>query len=435
MLSKEAIAPAVSKLQPHYFYRRAHTHIFEAITSLYKKGEPVDLVTVSSELSKAGCLDETGGRAYLAEVVDTVPTTRNIEKYSNIVAEKAMLRQLIDMGAHIVEEGFDETQEASDVMELAQRKVMEISREQVTEEFIKIDKVLKTVFDDIQSVYTNEERILGVPTGFQDLDAITSGFQKSDLIILAARPAMGKTTLALNFAVHAAVVKKIPVAIFSLEMPCEQLAMRLLSSESKLDSKRLRTANLQDHEYKNLIDGMGRLSESPLYIDDSPSLSPMELRAKTRRLQMEADIGLILIDYMQLMKSSKKKVESRYHEVSEIVREVKAFAKEAKIPIIALSQLSRSIEQRSIEDRRPKLSDLRESGEIEQTADLVCFIHREDYAEESYATDDVSNNQKVSSADLVIAKHRNGPTGTIKLMFKKDISKFMSAAPVHVVPD
>lgn len=428
MISKEAIALGMGKVKPDYFYREAHTHIFNAIFSLYRSNEPVDLVTVSSELKKMDKLEESGGRKYLAELADYVPTAKNIEKYATIVMEKALLRRLIDAGSSIIGESFDAGSEVGEVLEGAQKTILDIGREQVKDDFVKLDSVLKDVFENIQNVYDNEDKILGVSSGYPDLDAMTSGFQKSDLIILAARPAMGKTTLALNFATNAAIKKKVPVAVFSLEMPKEQLALRLLSSESKLDSKRLRTANLHEHEYKSLMLALGTLSEAPIYIDDSPGISPMELRAKTRRLQAEADVQLILIDYLQLMTSGKRKSEGRFQEISEIVREVKGFAKESGVCIMALSQLSRDVEKR--QDKVPQLSDLRESGEIEQTADIVMFIHRDDYYERS---EDSSVNQ-ISNTELVIAKQRNGPTGTVKLAFRKDISRFISADPDYAAP-
>ncbi len=418
MLSKEAIALVIGSLKAEYFYKHAHSVIFRAILELYKKNEPIDLVTVSNQLKKTESLEEVGGRIFLAEVLDTVPTAANAEKYAAIVFEKALLRQLIDAGSHIVSNGFDATLEATDVLDDAQRNITEISKLGVSDDFVHLKDVVNTVFDDIQSTYDNEDKILGVSTGFSDLDAMTSGFQKGDLIILAARPSMGKTTLALNFAQHVGIEKQIPVAIFSCEMPKEQLALKLLSMEARLDSKRLRTANLQDHEYKDLMQAMGRLSEAPIYIDDTPAISPLELRAKCRRLQAETDVKLIVIDYMQLMRSGKKRVESRFQEVSDIVRETKAFAKESGIPIIALSQLSRDIEKR--QDKRPLLSDLRESGEIEQTADLIMFIHQE----EAYSAVKEAQTPVV----LVIAKQRNGPTGDVRLMFKRDISKFAQMA-------
>jgi len=272
------------------------------------------------------------------------------------------------------------------------------------------------VIDDIHKVYDTEEKILGISSGFKDLDQILSGFQPSDLIILAARPAMGKTALVLNFALNIATQANIPVAMFSLEMPKEQIAMRLLSSEAKIDGARIKTANMIEHEFKSLTQALGRLSDAPIYIEDSPELTPLDLKAKTRRLKNEVDIKLVIIDYLQLMKSGKKRVENRFQEVSEIVRELKAFAREMQIPVIALSQLSREVDKRP--DTVPRLSDLRETGEIEQTADVVMFIHRPDYYEHSSET--------ISLTSIYVEKHRHGPTGKVDLMFKKDISRFYS---------
>lgn len=424
MLSKQAMAVVLGRVKPEHFYRDSHAHIYHAMLALYQRNEPVDLVTLANELKKAGVLEEIGGRVYLAELADAVPTASNAERYADIVIEKSLLRRIIDVGSDMIKMGFDEGQEGKVALEETQRAVLALTRESIREDFVPLREVLNTVFDTMQSTYQSEDKILGVPTGFKDLDQMTSGFQKGDLIILAARPSMGKTTLALNFAAYAALHKQVPVAVFSCEMPKEQLATRLLCSEAKLDTKRLRTANLKDHEYKDLNQAFGRLAEAPLYIDDSPAISPLELRAKTRRLQMDTDVKLIVIDYLQLMRGGKSRVESRFQEISEIVREVKAFAKESGIPIIALSQLSRDVEKR--QDKRPQLSDLRESGEIEQTADLVLFIHRDSYYE--------NNSEENSVAKLIIAKQRNGPTGDVGMVFRRDISKFMPAAPMHVLP-
>eukprot|EP01046_Picozoa_sp_COSAG06_P044302 COSAG06_NODE_5949_length_3192_cov_1.335920_1_plen_401_part_10 len=373
-LSKDVFALLSAKVKPAHFYHPTHAIIFDAMLQLYRQNDPIDLVTVSDELKKKNKLDGIGGRSYLLELADAVPTASHAEKYADIVLQRYLLRQLIDMGSNIVGMAFDEGAEGAQVLDTAQGVVSDMSRELVQEDFVPIKDVLNTVFEDIQSTYDDEGGLLGVPTGFSDFDKLTSGFNPGDLVILAARPSMGKTSLALHFARFAAIQSNSPVAFFSLEMPKEQLAMRMLCSESRLDSARLRTAELKEHEYKNLVIAMGSLSESPLYIDDKPGISPLELKAKFRRLKQETEVKLVVIDYLQLMRSSKKRVESRYQEVSEIVREVKAFAKEEQVPVIALSQLSRDVEKR--QDKFPLLSDLRESGEIEQTADLVLFIHR-----------------------------------------------------------
>ncbi len=416
MLSKDAVAIVVGKIKKEHFYKPSHGSIFESITELFRNNEPIDLITVSNELKKNSKLNEIGGRTYLIELTDVVPTAANAEYYSSIVFEKAMLRKLISTGSEIIKESYDESNNPTDVLDRAQQSILDLSKIGVKDNFIPLKDAVNTVFEQIQATNLTDDKVLGVPSGFADLDDLTSGFQGGDLIILAARPSMGKTTLVMNFAQHIAIVKKIPVAVFSLEMPSEQLAMRLLCSEAKIDSKRIRSSSLADHEYRDLNMAFGKLSEAPIYIDDSPNLSPIELRAKFRRLQSEVNPKLIIIDYLQLLRGSKKKSESRYHEVSEIVREVKAFAKECNIAIIALSQLSRNIEQR--QDKRPVLSDLRESGEIEQTADLICFIHKPEEADQS--------NMEFSNVQLVVAKHRNGPTGEINLGFRKKVSSFVS---------
>jgi replicative DNA helicase len=415
MLSKDMIALVGMKLKPHHFYSHAHEAIFKVILELYQSNQPIDLITVSEALKKGDSLDQVGGRAYLAEIIDSVPTTSNAQQYADIVVDQAMLRQVIETGSDIVADGFDKTQHVDDVLERAQQKIMDLSRERVHDDFVPIKDVLMPVMDSMHDVYGADGQILGVTTGFDDLDQITSGFQKSDLIILAARPGMGKTTLALNIAVNAAIQKKHSIAVFSLEMPKEQLATRLLCGEAKIDSSRLKTANLQPREYDQLTHALGKLSEANIYLDDSPSLTPFELRAKTRRLQMEADVDLVIVDYLQLMRGGRKRSESRFQEVSEIIREVKAFARELNVPVIALSQLSRDIEKRP--DQLPKLSDLRETGEIEQTADLVLFIYHDQHYESNTTANSVPSK-------LIIAKHRNGPVGSIDLVFRKDYSRF-----------
>ena len=418
MLSKDAAALVVGKLKPEHFYKPAHVDIYNAISDLFQNGEPIDLITVSNTLKKAGKLDQMGGRSYLMDLTDTVPTASNADYYSRIIMEKALLRGLIKAGSDIIKESYDDTTEPRDVLDEAQRTILELSKEGVKDNFIPLKEAVNTVFEQIQETNASDDKITGVPTGYPDLDALTNGFQAGDLIMLAARPSMGKTTLAMNFAQSISISKKLPVAVFSCEMPAEQIAMRLLCSEAKIDSQRIRSASLADHEYRDLNIAFGKLSEAPIYIDDTPNLSPLELRAKCRRLQSEVDVKLVIIDYLQLLRGSRKRIESRYQEVSEIVREVKAFAKEAKLPIIALSQLSRDIEKR--QDKRPLLSDLRESGEIEQTADLIMFLHRND--------DIQQGNQDFSNVQLVVAKHRNGPIGDINLGFRKQVSTFVSVA-------
>ena len=416
MISKDAVAVVIGKLKSESFYKPSHGIIFDEIINLFNNNEPIDLVTVSNALKKAGQLAEVGGRSYLIELTDAVPTASNADYYATIIFEKFLLRQLITAGSDIIKEAFDEGNEPKEVLDGAQQHIMELSKQGTKDNFIHLKEAVNTVFEKIQSTNLSEDKLLGTPTGYPDLDKMTSGFQPGDLIILAARPSMGKTTLALNFAQFLSIQKKESVAVFSCEMPSEQLAMRLLCSEAKIDSTRIRSSSLADHEYKDLNMAFGKLSEAPIYIDDTPNLSPIELKAKFRRLQTRAKPKLIIIDYLQLLRGSKKRSESRYHEVSEIVRDIKAFAEESDTAVIALSQLSRDIEKR--QDKRPMLSDLRESGEIEQTADLIMFIHRDDDVEQT--------SLDFSPVNLVIAKHRNGPTGTVTLGFRKNLSTFVS---------
>lgn len=425
MLSKDATHAVLGRLRPEYFYKDAHMHIYTAMQSLVNQGEPVDSLSVAAELKKLNFLGSSGGKGYLAEVVNSVPTAANVVHYSDIVLEKAVLRKLIDVGGEMVSHAFDDSLDMDDILNNAQREINEVSKETISNDLVRLGSVVTVAWDNINEAFENEDHILGVPTGFSDLDELTSGFQKSDLLILAARPAMGKTALAINFAMKAAIDHQKAVAIFSCEMPKEQIALRMLSAEARVPMSRLKTAKIADDEYRGLSNALGKLSECPIYIDDTPSISPMAMRAKCRRLQAEADLSMVIIDYLQLMRIGKKRVESRFQEVSEIVRELKSIAKELNVPVMALSQLSRDVEKRGGDI--PKLSDLRESGEIEQTADLVMFIHRDDYY-------DQDNNEPVSPTSIVIAKHRNGPTGKVDLVFRKDVSRFENAIRHQPVP-
>ena len=368
------------------------------------------------ELNKLNSLDKAGGYEYIVDVLNSVPTAANVHHYVDIVKEKSVLRKMITSGTDVVAKSYEDSEESDTILNDAIKSFMDISKTNTDTDFAQIGDVVNNVWDDISESYGKEDQILGTPTGYADLDLMCSGFQPSDLIILAARPAMGKTTLAMNFALNVATQANAGVAVFSLEMPKEQLALRMLSSEAKVDMSRLRTANIAEQEYRGLAKALGRLSEAPIFIDDTPGLSPMQIRAKCRRLMMEHDIKIILIDYLQLMRIQRKRIESRFQEVSEIVREIKAMAKELQVTVIALSQLSRDVEKRGA-DALPKLSDLRESGEIEQTADIVMFIHREDYY-------DSSPDNRTGLANLIIAKQRNGPTGKVELVFRKDVSRF-----------
>lgn len=415
LMDKNAIAKVVEHLSPDSFYRDAHRFIYEAIIDLFDRGEPIDLVTVTEVLRKNGKLDAVGGSVYVADLINSVPTAANVDHYAKIVAEKAILRRLIEAGTKIVGEAFANQEDVDQVLDSAEREIFDIALKRVREGFHRIDDVIKRVLDKIDSLYGKENSITGTPTGFPDLDKITAGFQNSDLIIIAARPSVGKTAFALNIAQGVAIKYKIPVAIFSLEMSKEQLAQRMLCSDAEVDSQSLKTGALSDTGWKKLTRSLGRLSEAPIYIDDSAAMTATEIRAKARRLKIEKGLGLVIIDYLQLMRG-RARVENRVQEISEIARSLKTLARELDLPVVALSQLSRAVEQRP--DRIPRLSDLRESGEIEQTADLVMFIHREDYYNQQ--------SERGNIAEIIIAKQRNGPVGSVELVFRKDIAKFSS---------
>jgi len=415
LIDKTAIVKAIEILHPDSFYRDAHRAIYQAILELFDRGEPVDLVTVTEALRKNNKLDAIGGSVYVADLINSVPTAANVEYYAKIVEEKATLRRMIDAGTQMVKEAFEEPENVDQVLDRAEKTIFDIALKRVREGFHRIDDVLKRVLDRIDRLYGKKESLTGIPTGFADLDNLTAGLQNADLIIIAARPSVGKTALALNMAINMATKFKIPAAFFSLEMSKDQLVQRMLCSEAEVDAMRLKTASLPDTGWKKLTRAISRLSEAPLYIDDSAAISAMEIRAKCRRLKIEKGLGAVFIDYMQLM-SGRSRVENRVQEISEIARSLKTLARELDIPVIALSQLSRAVEQRT--DRIPRLSDLRESGEIEQTADLVMFIHREDYYN--------PQSERGNIAEIIIAKQRNGPIGTVELVFRKDVTKFCS---------
>ena len=415
LLDKNAVVKVIEMLRPESFYRDAHRYIYESILELFDRGEPVDLVTVTENLRKAGKLDAVGGSVYVADLLNSVPTAANVEYYARIVEEKAVLRRLIEAGTKIVADAFNEPDDVDQILDSAEKAVFDIALKRVREGFNRIDSVIKRVLDRIDSLYGKKEAFTGIPTGYPDLDQLTAGFQNSDLIIIAARPAVGKTAFALNIAQNVAIQHKIPVAIFSLEMSKDQLAQRMLCSEGEVDAQKLKTASLSDTGWKKLTRALGRLSEAPIYIDDAASITATEIRAKARRLKIEKGLGLVIVDYLQLMKG-KARVENRVQEISDIARSLKTLARELEVPVIALSQLSRAVEQRT--DRIPRLSDLRESGEIEQTADVVIFIHRDDYYN--------PQSERGNVAEIIIAKQRNGPIGSLELVFRKEIAKFCS---------
>jgi len=414
-LDKEAIYRAMEILRPDDFYKDAHRHIYQTVLDLANKGEPVDLVTVTEALRQSKRLDEVGGVAYLTELANAVPTAAHIDHYARIIEEKSLLRQLIHAAGEIMAASYEAREEVEEILDEAERKIFSVANRRSGRTISSLKQILIEAFEQIEYLYENKGAVTGVPTGFADFDRLTAGLQPSDLIILAARPSMGKTTFALNMAENAAVRLKIPVAIFSLEMSREQLALKMLCAEAGVDNQRIRTGNLSEEDWPKLSHALGRLSEAKIFIDDSPNISAWEIRAKARRIKAEHGLGLVIIDYLQLMQS-RYRSENRQQEVSEISRSLKALARELSTPVVALSQLSRAVEQRP--GKKPSLADLRESGSLEQDADLVCFLYREDYYD--------PDTDKKNITELIVAKHRNGPTGKVEFFFQKEYSKFVS---------
>ncbi|MFD2045658.1 replicative DNA helicase [Ornithinibacillus salinisoli] len=414
-LEPEAFSTASEILVPEDFYRASHQRIFSTMLSLADKGEPIDLVTVTTSLSNNRLLEEAGGVSYLTEVAESVPTAANIGYYTKIVEEKSVLRRLIRTATDIVTTTFDKEDEVEDVLNEAEKNILEVSGRKNSGAFKAIKDVLIEVYDSIEQLHHNDAEVTGVPTGYRDLDKITSGFQRNDLIIIAARPSVGKTAFALNIAQNVAVKTDENVAIFSLEMGAEQLVQRMLCAEGNIDAQRLRTGTLQADDWSKLTMAMGSLSNAGIYIDDTPGIRVNEIRSKCRRLKQEHGLGMILIDYLQLIQGSGKSGENRQQEVSEISRSLKGLARELNVPLIALSQLSRGVEQR--QDKRPMMSDLRESGSIEQDADIVGFLYRDDYYDQE--------SEKQNIIEIILAKQRNGPVGTVELAFVKEYNKFV----------
>ncbi len=415
LLEKDAIYKGSELLRPEDFYREAHRVIFEVVVHLANKGEPVDMITVSEELKQRGMLDKVGGVPYLTQLANFVPTAANVGHYAHIVAEKSLLRSIISVATNIVKMGYEGSEEVDVILDRAEKDIFEISQKRNVKGFVNLRSILVETFERIEKLYESKGGVTGLPTGYPDFDRMTAGLQPSDLIILAARPSMGKTTFALNLGEHAAVELKIPAIIFSLEMSKEQLALKLLCSEAGVDNQRIRTGTLRDDDWPKLSHALGRLSDAMLFIDDTPGISALEIRAKTRRIKAEYGLGLIIIDYLQLM-GSRSKSENRQQEVSEISRSLKALARELNVPVIALSQLSRAVEQRA--DKKPGLADLRESGSLEQDADIVGFLYREDYYN--------PETDRKNITELIIAKQRNGPVGSVDFYFQKEFSKFQS---------
>ena len=416
LTDQDAVIDAIEVLKADDFYRQDNKTIYEAILSLYNRAEPIDIITVKSELTSLGKLEAVGGLEYIAVLPDKVPTTANVDKYIKIVEEKSILRRLIKASNELIDLGYAETEEVDTIIDQAEKKVFEISQGKNQKGYTPIKDILVESFAELEKLYNQKEPITGIPTGFADLDYKTAGLHNSDLVLVAARPAMGKSAFALNIATNAAVQAKVPTVIFNLEMSKSQLVSRILCSEAMVDSNKVRTGKIEEDDWVKLATALGPLSEAPIYIDDTPGITVTEIRAKCRKLKMEKNLGLIVIDYLQLIQGSGKRNSSREQEISEISRSLKILAKELDVPVIALSQLSRAAEQRA--DHRPMLSDLRESGAIEQDADIVMFLYRDDY----YNPD----SEKKNIAEVIMAKHRAGSTGTVELLWLGSYTKFVN---------
>lgn len=414
LIDGEAINKVLEFLEADHFYKKSHRVIYQSLLSLFSDSEPIDVVSVANRLSKQGKLDEIGGAPYLGILAANTPSSANIGHYAQIVREKGIMRKLIDAGNEIIEKAYAGQSEVNDLLDGAEKVIFEIGNENNQGGFTALKDIVKISFKQIEQLYENKQHISGVATGFKDLDKITHGLQPADLIIVAGRPSMGKTSLALNMASNAAIQHKVPVAVFSLEMSKESLVSRMLCSEGMVDAGKVRGGFLRESDWPKLTRAAARLSEAPLFIDDTSESTIFEMRTKARRLKKEHGLGLIIVDYLQLMRGSSGKMESREREISEISRGLKALAKELNIPVVALSQLNRSLESR--QDKRPMPSDLRESGAIEQDADLISFVYR----------DEVYNpgTPDIGIAEIIIAKHRNGATGTVRVKFFKEYTRF-----------
>lgn len=417
LLSKDAIADVVETVRESDFYRPAHQTIFAIVLDLYGRGEPVDAVTVAAELSRTGELIRIGGAPYLHTLVSMVPTAANAAYYGRIVREQAILRRLVEAGTRIVHMGFTGTGNVDDMVDRAQAEVYDVTDRRTSEDYLPLSAIMGDALNEIEAISNHTGEMVGVPTGFADLDSLTNGLHGGQMIIVAARPALGKSTLGLDLCRTASIKHDLPSVIFSLEMSRNEIVMRLLSAEAQVPLHHMRSGNMSDSDWTKLASKMGTVSEAPLFIDDSPNMTLMEIRAKCRRLKQRHGLRLVVVDYLQLMTSGKR-VESRQQEVSEFSRSLKLLAKELDVPVIAISQLNRGPEQRT--DKRPMLSDLRESGSLEQDADVVLLLHREDaYERES---------PRAGEADFIVAKHRNGPTATVTVAFQGHYSRFVDMA-------
>jgi replicative DNA helicase len=420
LLDNQALNSVLEVLHVEDFYSEAHRKIFAAIIELYDRNEPSDLITLSNILRSKNQLDQAGGASYLSTLADNVPSAANIDHYSKIVKEKSILRKLIGTATDILGKSYNAGTDIDTVLDEAERAIFDISENKIRPAFSPFKDIIKESVKTIERLYERKELVTGVPTGFEKIDDITSGLQKSDLVIIAGRPSMGKTAFALNIAQYAALEANVAVAIFSLEMSKEQLALRMLSSEARVDSQRIRRGFLGEADWPRLISAAGRLSEAQIFVDDSSAITALEMKAKARRLKSTVDLGLIILDYLQLMRSGGYRETSREQEISEISRSLKALAKELNVPVIALSQLNRKLEDRT--NKRPQMADLRDSGAIEQDADLIAFIYRDEVYEKS------EENPEKGMAEIIIGKQRNGPTGMVKLAFQDKFARFENLA-------
>lgn len=418
-LEPESLITASEYLTSSDFYFTAHQKIYAAMIALGEEGEPVDIVSVTSRLKDQGVLDEVGGVEYLTDLSISVPTAANIAFYAKVVAEKALLRKLIRVASEIAAQAYASVDPVETILADAEKAILDLSQKRTQTGFVKISDILMETYTHLERISQKSGEVTGVATGYHDLDRLTSGFQNSDFIVVAARPSVGKTAFALNVAQNVAVRSRRPVAIFSLEMSASQLAMRMLAAEANIDAGKLRTGKLTEEEWEKLIMGMGTLADAPIYIDDTPGITVMEIRSRLRRLAAElGDLGMVMIDYLQLITGRSRGGDNRQQEISEISRHLKGTARELNVPVVALSQLSRAVEQR--QDKHPMLSDIRESGSIEQDADIVAFLYRDDY----YNPDTEEKN----IVEVIVAKQRNGPTGKVKLAFLKEFNKFVNIA-------
>lgn len=422
LIENDAVPKAIEVLKPESFYEKKNRVIFEAMSSLYEADEPIDTVSIYEELKKSGKVDEAGGAAYLGKLTQEISSAANVDYHARIVLEKWILRQLITASMDIARNAYEGTEDVFDLLDAAESKIFQISEEGIKESFKSMDKAVKEALELIEAIHSKNISSFSVPSGFFELDEILGGFQKSDLIIIAARPSMGKTAFAMSAARNSAIEHNTPIGIFSLEMSTIQLATRLISAEARINAHNVRTGKFRAEEGAKISRTVHKLSKAPIYIDDTPGISILELRAKARRLKNEKNCGLIIVDYLQLVNPSNS-MESREREISSISRSLKALAKELNLPVIALSQLNRAVESRT--DKRPMLSDLRESGSIEQDADVVLFLYRpEMYQIQTFSSGDMQGESTEGIAEVIVGKQRNGPTGEVKLKFIKDYARF-----------